>query len=251
MIITNENYFSKEAELEYFGSTQFKNFRKCEAMTMAKINGEYEEEKSVALLVGGYVDAHFEGTLDLYAGQNPDIFTKGGDLKSDYKHANYIIERIERDEMFMKYMSGKKQVIMTGEWLGTKWKTKIDSYHEGKAIVDLKIMKDFEPVWVDDQGKISFVEAWGYDIQGAIYRKIEGNDLPFIIAGATKEKPEPDLSIMEIMPEDLATAENLIAAYLPRFIDVKAGLVEPRRCEQCPYCRRTKKLTKVISYKEL
>ena len=46
-------------------------------------------------------------------------------------------------------------------------------------------MKDF-PIWVEGQGKIPFVEAWGYDLQAAIYQAIEGNGLPVIIAGATK-----------------------------------------------------------------
>ena len=126
MIITSENYFSKEAELEYFGSTQYKNFVKCEAATMARINGEFQEEPSVALLVGSYVDAHFEGTLDIFRAQHPDIFTQKGDLKSQYQHAEYIIQRIERDPMFMQYMSGEKQVIRTGELFGVPWKIKID-----------------------------------------------------------------------------------------------------------------------------
>ena len=51
-----------------------------------------------------------------------------------------IIARIERDEYFMKYMSGQKQVIMTGELFGAKWKIKIDSYIPDVAIVDLKVM---------------------------------------------------------------------------------------------------------------
>lgn len=250
MKITAENYFSRESERKYFGSTQFKTFMQCEALALAKINGEFEEEKTTALLVGSYVDAHFEGTLDLFQAQNPEIFTKSGDLKSQYTHANYIIERIERDEMFMRYMNGKKQVVKTGELFGIPWKIKIDSYHEGKAIVDLKVMKDFETIWVDGQGRIPFVEAWGYDIQGAIYQAVEGNSLPFYIAGATKQK-EPDIAIISIPQEKLDIAKEIIRAHINRFDEVKRGLSEPIRCGRCDFCKRTKVLAEIVNYEEL
>jgi hypothetical protein len=96
--------------------------------------------------VGSYVDAHFEKNLDIFKAKTLEIFTMKGDLKSDYKHANYIIERIERDPMFMSFISGTPQVIKTGEIEGVPFKIKIDSYHEARnigdfeAIVDLKIM---------------------------------------------------------------------------------------------------------------
>jgi len=153
--------------------------------------------------------------------------------------------------MFMRYMNGGKQAILTGQLFGVDWKIKIDSYHIGKAIVDLKIMKDFAPVWVDGQGKIPFVEAWGYDIQAAIYQAIEGNNLPFFIAGATKEKPEPDLAIISIPQEQIDISREIIKANLPRFVQVKAGEIEPHRCEKCDWCKRTKKLTQIVDYREL
>lgn len=65
MILTNENYFSKEASLKFAGVSQFKSFDECPAMAMAEINGTHEREKTPALLVGSYVDSHFEETLDI------------------------------------------------------------------------------------------------------------------------------------------------------------------------------------------
>jgi hypothetical protein len=58
------------------GVSQFKAFEKCEAAALAELTGEYQREKTVSLLVGSYVDAHFEGTLDVFKAQNPEIFTK-------------------------------------------------------------------------------------------------------------------------------------------------------------------------------
>ena len=54
--LTSENYFSPENELFYMGSSQFKNFQKCEASALAELRGEYEREITDVLLVGSYVD---------------------------------------------------------------------------------------------------------------------------------------------------------------------------------------------------
>ena len=249
-MITNENYFSKENNMKYMGSSQFKTFLECEARAVAEVNGEYEREKSVALLVGSFVDAHFEGTLDIFRAKNPEIFTQKGTLKSEYKYAEYIIERIERDDLFMKYMSGEKQVIKTSEIAGVPFKSKIDSYHQGKAIVDLKVMKDMELIWKDGL-KLTFVEAWGYDLQASIYQAVEGNSLPFFIAAATKQKPEPDIAVISIPQERLDYCLDLVKQFAPRFQELKQGIGEPSRCEKCDYCRRTKVLTEIISYEDI
>lgn len=246
-MITSENYFSRENQMKYFGASQFKSFCSCEAAALAEIMGEYVPEETAALLVGSYVDAHFEGTLDVFKAQNPVIFTQRGELKSEYKRAEQIIQRLERDELFMRYMSGEKQVIMTGELFGYSWKIKIDSYLKGQAIVDLKIMKDFAPIWVEGQGKIPFIEAWGYDIQGAIYQAVEDNSLPFIIAGATKE-PVTDLNLFSVPQSKLDIALKIIEAQIDRFADIKAGLIQPMRCEKCDYCKETKVLTGIVPY---
>lgn len=226
-------------------------FEDCEARALAELRGDYVRETSVALLVGSYVDAHFEKTLDIFKAQNPDIFKKDGALKSDYEHANYIIQRIERDPMFMKYMSGQKQVVMTGEIAGIPVKIKIDSYHPGKCIVDLKIMRDFEEIYVAEKGRLNFVEAWRYDFQAAIYQEIErqtsGNDkLPFFIAAATKEKPEPDIALFQIPQAQLDACLQIFIANAPRYAMLKQGIGEPLRCEKCNYCKQTKVLKEII-----
>lgn len=252
MTLTEANYFSPESEAYYMGSTQFKRFMRCPAEAMAMLRGEWAQEKSTALLVGSYVDAHFSGTLDLFKAQNPDIFKKDGTLKSDYEQANYIIARIERDEMFMRYMNGGTQDILTGEIEGVPFKIKIDSYHKGRAIVDLKVIKDFAPVWDEEQRrKVPFVEFWGYDIQAAIYQAVEGHQLPFMIAAATKEKPEPDIAIISIPQDRIDVCLEIVRQYAPVFQSIKNGEAEPTRCEHCDYCKSTKVLKEIIDYREL
>ena len=90
--------------------------RGCEAKAMAKLRGEWVEEMTEPLLLGSYVDAHFEGTLKLFKAKHPEIFRKkDAELYAKFQKANETIQMLERDEMFMFYMSGEKQTILTAE----------------------------------------------------------------------------------------------------------------------------------------
>lgn len=261
MILTAENYFSKESNEEYLSVSQFKSFvgtlgrPACEAEAMAKLHEEWDTEKSTALLVGSYVDAHFEGTLNIFKAQNPEIFTKGGDLKAEYKRANEIINRIERDPLFMKFMSGEKQTIMTAEMFGAKWKIKIDSYHPNVCIVDLKTMKSIRDAeYTKDFGFMDFIKFWGYDIQAAVYQKVveinTEKKLPFYIAAASKEK-EPDIEIIQLEQNFLDEALARVESQVPKILALKKGEIEPFRCGACDYCKHTKILTGAIWSSEL
>lgn len=249
--VNKDNYFSFDNNLKYCGSSQFKQFLKCPAKAMAVLNGEIQEEDSTALLIGSYIDAWFENTLDNFKVEHPEIFKKDGTLKADYEKANSIIERVSKDELFMKYMSGKKQFIKTGFIEGVPFKIKIDSYHKGKAIVDLKVIKDFKPIWNEERAvKQDFIRYWGYDYQAAIYQAVEGNNLPFYICAVTKEA-EPDLAVIQIPQDWIDSAMADIKNYVGILQAIKQGEIEADRCESCDYCRSTKKLTRVISAEEL
>lgn len=254
MILTAENYFSQAANFEYMGSGQYKRFAECESLALAELRGEWTRKGTSALLIGSFVDAHFEGTLDLFKAHHPEMFIKSGALKAEFQHAEYIISRIERDEMFMRYMSGDKQVIRTGVINGVPFKIKMDVLHPGKCIVDGKIMRDFESQYKPEQGRLNFIEYWQYTTQASIYQEIEyqnsGVKLPFYIAAATKES-EPDIGIFEI-PQHIMDAEmQLIQANVQHYQNLKQGLYDAERCEKCDYCKFTKKLTKIISMEEL
>ena len=149
--LTSENYYTKEANMQYVSVSQYKEFNGttgkmgCEAYAMAKLRGEVEEVTTTALMVGSYVDAYFEGTLPTFSAQHPEIFSSrgktAGELKSEYKQASIMIDRAVKDPVFMQYMAGDKQVIMTGEIEGVPVKIKIDSA-DGRRITDLKTVKD-------------------------------------------------------------------------------------------------------------
>lgn len=261
MILTPENYYSEAANFEYMSVSQYKDFGGsygklgCEAMAMAKLRGEYQEEKTTAMLVGSYVDSYFEGSLDEFKRNTPEIFTQKGELRAEYKRANQIIERIERDKYFMQCMSGEKQVIMTGEIFGIPWKIKMDSYIPDVVIVDLKIVESIKDLkWVKDVGYMDFIRYWGYDIQGAIYQEVvyqnTGKRLPFYIAAATKEKVT-DIEVIHVQDNFLQDAMSMVAYNIERVKRVKSGQQEPEKCHICEHCLTTKELSHPIGVLDL
>lgn len=261
MVLTAENYYSKEANKEYMSVSQYKDFAgtygkmACEFSAVEKLEERWEQKKTTSLLVGSYVDSYFEGTLEEFKKETPEMFTQDGKLKAPYIRADKIIERMERDPLFMMYMSGKKQVIMTAELFGTKWKIKIDSYAEEIAITDLKVVESItKPKWVRDIGYLDFIRYWGYDIQGAIYQEVvyrnTGLRLPFYIAAGTKEG-EPNIEVIHVTQNYLDEAKHMVEMNMPRILRVKNGEAEPDRCEMCDCCRHTKVLKRPISITNL
>jgi len=258
MELTNENYFSVQANKEYMSASQFKDFMKCEKDALAKVNGEIVEKPTTAMLVGSYVDAYFSGELEDFKANNPQIFKKDGTLLKDFEKANDVINAIENDPMLLEYLGGSHQVVMTGEIAGVKFKIKIDSLLQD-IIVDQKIMSSiYNLEWQQDENgrwyKSDFVETFGYDIQGAIYQEIvrqnTGKKMPFILAVTTKEE-NPDKALIQIDQYYLDKALDLVKQLAPHFDLIKQGAVEPKGCGHCATCRKENKVTQVISYKEL
>ena len=251
MNLTADNYFSRESNTEFCSVSQWKAFRKCPACAMAELRGEWQREETPALLCGSYVDAWFEGTLDRFRAEHPELFTKSGDLKADYKKAEEIIARVQRDPMFMEYMSGEKQVIMTGVINGVKCKIKVDSLDiEHGRFTDLKVMKDFAPIYDEDElGRVPFWIAWKYDIQLAAYREIirqnTGRTLKAYIAAATKQKI-PDIAVIHMAESELDAALERFSAFLPAIDAMKKGFAGYDECGECDYCLSNKVLTEVI-----
>lgn len=147
--LNQDNYYSTEADRYYFSVSQYKDFMKCEAMALAKIRGEYRPQMTRAMLTGSFVDSYFEGTLDAFMKEHPEVFTRRQELRSEFRKANEIISRLQEDETFMRFMSGEKQRIMTFELFGFPWKMKMDSYIPGICITDLKVVQRFRtlPLW--------------------------------------------------------------------------------------------------------
>ena len=246
MELNNSNYFSPRAMKEYWSVSQFKTFNKCEAAGLAELNGEYEREETDALIIGKYVDAWFSNEIDIFMDQYGDVITskRTGTLLAKYQHAKDMINCVQNDPLMLAYLEGNKQTIMQAELFGVPWKVKLDIYN-GNRIVDFKTVKDFENVFDTGYGYRSWIEYWGYDIQGAVYQKVvelvTGKRLPFYLEAVTKEKT-PDHAIIQIPQHILDAALGMVEAKIERFDLIKNGLVDPIRCEHCDYCKKTKLL---------
>ena len=261
------DYYSREMDMEYMSSSQLKKFLgcparpACEAKAVAELQGEWETPKSDALLIGSYIDICLTGTEDErieFLEAHPEMFSsKGatkGQLKAQFRQADAMIARIYEDRdrggVFMKYLEGDMQKVYFGEIHGYKFKAKLDVIGDG-WICDFKSTESINKMQFN-KGWYNFIDYWGYDLQGAIYQELvyqnTGKRLPFFIAAVSKES-EPDLGVFRIPQENLDLALDLVTPEkLERISLLKAGEIEPKRCERCDYCRHTKVITKPMNY---
>ena len=255
--LNRQNYHSIEANVNYWSASLVKEFLSCESRAMATLSGEYERPQTEALMVGSYVDAAFESTAAFHRFLNDysyKIYKRGGDKKAEYVKADEMVRRAKSDPVFMRFMQGRHQVVMTATLFGVPFKCRYDVLRDSwkvddKRIVDLKTCKDFKPQYREGEGRLNFVEYWRYDIQMAIYQLIyekrKGQKLPVYLACITKEDP-PDIAVVRIPQEQLDAELDFLAEKMERFKAVRAGIVEPERCENCAWCRMSKKLTEAV-----
>lgn len=262
--------------MQWMSASQFKAFRKCEAAALAEVRGEYVRPTTTALLVGSYVDSKLEGpeAFEAFQVEHPEIFKKDGTLKADYIQAEEIYQRIQSDRLMSLLLSGRKQVIVTGTIAKVPFRGKLDSLLDVEtcrtimeefpntvnvlggpfctgAIVDGKVMRDFQPVWSDTEWrKVHWAQAWDYPIQGAIYQHLVKGHKPFILAAATKEDGA-DLDALHIPQNELDAALQIVKTDAPRYQAIKKGKIEPIGCGQCEWCRRNKVLTTIRNFKEV
>ena len=217
MTLTSGNYYTPEANREYWSVSLFKAFDRCEAAGLAAVRGQYERPETDALLIGSYVDAYFTGELvEFYEKYEDRMFKKNGELYAKYEHANKIINTVECQPLMMDFLQGEYQKIFTADLFGVPWKIKTDVYKWADKIVEL----------------------------------VTGEVLPFYIAAVTKE-PVPDVDVIQLPQSVLDTALKVVEAKIDRFDLVKMGEIPPERCGTCEYCRKTKILTEPSVFEPL
>lgn len=255
LLLNNDNYYSQEANREYFSVSQFKSMMHCEAAEMAKLNGEYEEPFSSALTVGSYTHTAFESkeAFNQFCEKEHDsIFKSRGGKYADFEQADHMIETLKNDEFAMFALTGEKERIFTGHLFGADWKIKVDNINFQQGFFsDLKTTQSLSKrYWSEKYQKyVSFVEAYDYVLQMAIYREIikqsTGYELTPYIVAVTKENP-PDKEILHFDESRFDFELEYVETYLPSLVKTKQGQAKPIRCEKCAYCRSTKKLTKTF-----
>jgi len=264
--LTDENYYSPEANMEYMSYSQYKRFINCEAQAMAELKGEWSEKKSDSLLLGSYIHAAIESdeALEKFKKESPEIFSSQGatkgQLKSNFKQANEMIKVAISDPIVRVSLDGEHEKIITAFYAGCWWKCKFDILNRPDGyLTDFKTARNlYEKFW-DEENRawINFIEHYGYPGQLALYSQIEmidagrNNRLNTLLTIITSEE-YPDKIVISFNSEQgghplddylLAIQNNM-----PRVLAVKNGNEKPRRCNKCDYCRSTKTLSGILDF---
>lgn len=267
MKITKDNYFSKEASKEFMGVTQFKSFvYGCEAKQVAKLNDKWEDAHNPNFLLGSYVHAYVEGELDDFKRKNPQLFYKADREKplaerkmlKQYKLGDKMVDALNRFPVINEYLTGIKEEIITFDLFGVKWKSAIDVLNiEQGFFTDLKTTRDIQAKdWNREfTSKVPFFMKWDYLLQMAVYQKgVEiayGQKLnPYIVA--VDKNDTPDVILLDMQDDEVFEKKlEFVKQHIKRIQGLKLGIVEPKRCGECDYCKSTKTIDKPVSYKEL
>ena len=277
-VLNEQTYFTPEANLKYLDCSTYKGFvgtpgrKSCECRALAIAKGEYQQPKTAALLLGSYVDRYFDGSLaefmveemdNLYTKASIKKFNEGkGDLEllSDFKLADVMIKRAIREPLFMKYVEGDTQKILTADIDGVPIRVKLDSY-DGHRITDVKTVASISETYyaADLNQRLNFAEYWGYVEQAYFYKEAVrqnfGKDLPFYLACITKEKyngePHPRVAVIQVPDKIIEDKGKEIKQKIHTVWSLLQGEIDPVPCHTCEWCADNLPLEKVISLDEL
>lgn len=258
MALNRENYFSKENEKKYMGSTQFKAWDTshggCEAKQIAIAKGEWEEQEKIVFLVGQYVHAWNEGRTQEFIAEHPEMIAKSGKNKGGFKREFVIADKMIctlRDDPYVQIVrEGEKEQIFVGIIDGVPIKICVDILNlKLGCFNDIKTTKNIRELnWNSTfKSKLSFVETYDYKMQMAIYAEILRQNLemdsfldPYITVVDKQEVPDHEVIFMGT--DFIEGKLTELKEKLPRIIAVKTGVAKPKYCGKCDYCRSIKKL---------
>jgi len=264
MELTRANYFSKEAELLYMGSSSLKAWNNykggCEAREVAKRKGEWTDKENPAFLLGNYLHSWSSGDLPEFMANTPELFKKDGTLLAKYTLGDEMINVFKRDPAMMQMREGEKEQIFTGEINGVPFKIQVDILNVEKGyFADIKTTKKMtEKYWNSETRTYeTFIQKYDYPMQFSIYAEILRQNLKmdtyldcYILAVDKQDVPDHEIIFMDV-DSFIKTKLEEIELVIPRIMSVRNGEVDPVRCEVCDYCRSTKKIVKPIHYLDL
>lgn len=274
-VLTDDNYYSTEANKHFLSCSQYDDYMTCEAAALAKEQGFYIPKESKAFALGKYFHAALEGeeAFGRFCDENfNDIFKtrelKSGDVKVTGKYADYetidnMIRFINEDPVIKRYIEipGQNEVSMTGNLFGMyPWKIRLDKLiRNPEMIVDWKTLGNiYETQYDADEGeRVPFTVSYGYYTRAAVYMEIykqfTGKDIDplFYLICVSKQDP-PDKEIVMMNERQRLDLElDKLYETLPRIWRVKTGVQKPDRCGTCAYCRSTKRISGSIMAYEL
>jgi len=263
--VNDDNYFTKTG---HFSNSFIKSWNTCAFSTTCRDNTFNKN-----FFIGHYVEALICGD-DASKVLNREDYKEhvnkaGGDPYKWVTDCDVYSNRVLKDKEFMKYINhpaSKTQVILTGVIGGLNFKCAIDLLNlEGLTstskmpfILDLKTTKDGlkKSVWVEREGrnkKVSFIEAWGYHYQLAIYRELVRQNYDVVcdvFIGAIQKTLPTNFDIIDLTPAfdfDFLLKEVEVMAKKVDY-EIKMNIVS--KCGTCDDCVSAKKTKGAISYEE-
>lgn len=232
-----------------------KNFIDCEAETVAYKKGIWDRSKTfseiatIAMHNGTLVHTFFEGEeqySELLKNEE-STYIEGGFFKEEYKAGLDMIERLNKSDLFKLVYQGEKEPEIKGSIDGVDFHGFIDCLNAEKNVFcDIKTVNRSlsQKVWNEKTRK---KEHWvinrKYHYQMAIYQELlnqqgKMNFTP-IICAVSKEEYN-DCEIFYIPQWILDNALHEVKKHIKRFKEVFFLGTEPKRCENCNYCKHTK-----------
>ncbi len=258
MELSNETYFSEDADREYLSHTQVRSFMTCQSAWKAQyVDGDHKPEPSAEMLVGSYVHTAVlqeELLEDWKEKHGEQICNQDGSLSAKFKVADYMVAAIKTQAILADYLSGMREKVYTGVIHGMKFKGLLDCVnHEEPRIVDLKTTGDLrEQSWrkVDwlPEGKAMFYDY--YWLQLAIYRELyyqaEGKYPAVYVVGVSKQSP-PDTNLYKMAAVGRFNEElKAMKGWLQLLKRVAMGEVAPTRCSKCEWCRISNRISEPL-----
>lgn len=248
MILTPENYHSKEAADLWMSASAVKKAKRCEFDFLHGV--EEEKPEFIAGNIFELIASYGESALPEIEKRFPAaISSRGatkGQIKAEYQSAVENALRVRRQPFLCNLIdSCQKQVIMTGTILGQPVRMMCDLLAPDGSIYDLKCMKDFRHSWNEEQAAfVDWWESWYYHIQMWIYREIaRQNGLnPKQVGLIAVSKSNLDLQAIAFSENVMAMAKSDTEYTIGRIVALREG-AEPIKCGTCKTCIEKKQIT--------
>ena len=211
----------------YISFSAISRYLECEAKALAIDKEQFIEPQTEAMMLGKVFESTLTGKK---LEQTEGMYKKNGEpYKKVMDAINSALTIRERNDFKNLIKGFDKQVKVEGDgFLGY-----LDFYN-GKDIIELKYLKNTEPVWVDG-AKMEFWYGRRYDLQLSIYQRLTNAENVYL-AVVTKEVP-PMLKLIEFPIRYLVANRFEIDKHKERITTIREGGVKPKKCGICDYCR--------------
>jgi len=256
--ITQENYYSLEANQAYFNVSSIKQYLKCQKKWKAMHDGDWIEPDKDVFFYGHYVDCALTEPekFVLFKQKHWERISKynGREQLVVFDHLDEAIRMVKNQPLFMKFLEGSKQEIITlVDFHGFAFRCRLDVINFDKLFMtDLKTARTItgKSYCESRRAKLNFIDYWDYWIQAACYLEAIRIKYNLTMDGyiAAMEKTSPyDHNVFELT-QDRSSMQTGLWRAIQSMKEMSELVHEDPAdldgCEACDYCVSQKVLTK-------